>query len=245
MTRTGRIALSAVGLAGMAAMLAWGVAGLEPFGHYPGPYGTLLNAVEPGERHAANVVAAVVFDYRGLDTLGEELILFCAATGLAFLLRENREENTRGVRDRVSSDGLRAAGIVAVPVVVLLALDMVAHGYVTPGGGFQGGVAAAGGLLLVYLAGDWRALRRAAPLPVVDTAEAGGAAGFAVLGFVTLIAGGAFLDNLLPFGTFGTLTSGGTIPVANWCAGLEVTAAFVLIFLEFLEEIMAERVRDS
>ena len=217
------------------------MAGLEPFGHYPGPYGTVLNAVEPHERHAANVVSAVVFDYRGVDTLGEELILFGAVMGLAFLLRENREENTRGVRDRVPSEALRAVGLVAVPVVVLLALDLVAHGYLTPGGGFQGGVAAAAGLLLVYLAGDWRAMRHAGPLPVVDAAEAAGASGFLIVGFATLIAGGAFLENLLPLGTFGKLTSGGTIPVANWCAGLEVSAAFVLIFLEFLEEIMAER----
>jgi multicomponent Na+:H+ antiporter subunit B len=241
MTRSARVVLCAASLAGLAALLAWGVAGLEPFGHYPGPYGTLLNAVEPHERHAANVVAAVVFDYRGVDTLGEELILFCAVMGLAFLLRENREENTRGVRDRVPSDALRAVGLVAVPVVVLLALDLVAHGYVTPGGGFQGGVVAAAGLLLVYLAGDWRAMRRAGPLPVVDVSEAAGAAGFVIVGFATLIAGGVFLENLLPLGTFGKLTSSGTIPVVNWCAGLEVSAAFVLIFLEFLEEIMAER----
>jgi multicomponent Na+:H+ antiporter subunit B len=245
MTRSARLAVCVAGLAGIAALLAWGVSGLADFGHYPGPYGTVLNAVEPQQRHAANVVSAVVFDYRGVDTLGEELILFCAVMGLAFLLRENREEDTRGVRDRVSSDAVRAVGVVAIPVVVLLALDLVAHGYVTPGGGFQGGVAAAAGLLLVYLAGEWRAMRRAGPLVVVDLAEAGGAAGFVVVGFATLIAGGAFLENLLPLGTFGKLTSGGTIPVANWCAGLEVSAAFVLIFLEFLEEIMAERAVDA
>ena len=245
MTRAGRIVLCGVGLAGLAALLVWGVLGLEPFGQYPGPYGTLLNAVEPGERHAANVVAAVVFDYRGFDTLGEELILFCAVMGLAFLLRDNREEATRGVRDRASSDGLRAVGVVAIPVVVLLALDTIAHGYLTPGGAFQGGVTASAGLLLVYLAGDWRSMRRAAPMRLVDTAEGAGAASLVVVGFAMLIAGGAFLENLLPLGTFGKLTSGGTIPVANWCAGLAVSAAFVLVFVEFLEELMAERVADE
>jgi multicomponent Na+:H+ antiporter subunit B len=245
MNRTARLVLCAAGLAGLAALLAWGVAGLEPFGHYPGPYGTILNAVEPHQRRASNVIAAVVFDYRGIDTLGEELILFCAAVGLAFLLRENRAEDTLGVRDRVSSDAVRGVGLVAVPVVVLLSLDVIAHGYVTPGGGFQGGVAAAAGLLLVYLAGEWRAMRRAGPLPVVDLAEAGGAAGLTALGLAMLIAGGAFLENLLPLGTFGTLTSSGTIAVANWCAALEVLAAFVLVFFEFLEEIMAERARDQ
>jgi multicomponent Na+:H+ antiporter subunit B len=222
-------------------LLGWGVAGLEPFGHYPGPYGLILNAVEPEQRHAANVVMAIVFDYRGVDTLGEELILFSAVMGLAFLLREHRDEDTRGIRDRVQSEAIRAVGLVAVPVVVLLALDLIAHGIVTPGGGFQGGVAASGGLLLVYLAGEWRAWRHAAPLPIVDAAESAGAAGFVIVGFATLIAGGAFLENLLPLGSFGKLTSSGTIPVTNLCVGLEVAAAFVLIYVEFFEEIMAER----
>jgi multicomponent Na+:H+ antiporter subunit B len=241
MTPRARGAVGAVGLLGLAALLGWGVGGLPAFGRYHGPYGLVLNAVEPRERHAANVVSAVVFDYRGIDTLGEELMLFCAVMGVAFLLRERRAEDTRGIRDRVTSDALRAVGLVAVPVVVLLALDLVAHGYLTPGGGFQGGVVAAAALLLVYLAGEWGAMRRAAPLVVVDVAEAGGAAGFVVVGLATLVAGGAFLENMLPLGTFGKLTSAGTIPVANWCAGLEVAAAFVLLFLEFLEEVMSER----
>ena len=51
----------------------------------------------------------------------------------------------------------------------------------------------------------------------------------------------AFLQNMLPLGTFGKLTSAETIPVENLCVGLEVSAAFVLVFVEFLEEIMAER----
>jgi multisubunit Na+/H+ antiporter MnhB subunit len=34
-----------------------------------------------------NVVASVVFDYRGFDTLGEATILFTAVTGVLLLLR--------------------------------------------------------------------------------------------------------------------------------------------------------------
>jgi len=161
--------------------------------------------------------------------------------GVALLLREVREEDTRGVTDRMQSDAVRAVGLVAVPVVVLLSLDLIAHGYLTPGGGFQGGVAAAAGLLLVYLAGDWRAFRHCGPEPFVEAGGAAGAAGVVVVGLALLAAGGAFLENLLPLGTFGKLTSGGAIPIANWCVGIEVSAAFVLMFLEFLEEVMAAR----
>ena len=125
--------------------------------------------------------------------------------------------------------------------MVLLAIYVAAHGYVTPGGGFQGGVAAAGALLLVYLAGEWRALRHAGPEQAVDAVHSLGAGAFVALGLATLAAGGAFLENLLPLGTPGTLTSAGTIAVANWCAGIEVTAAFVLLFTEFLTEMLLER----
>ena len=245
MTRRTRIALFLAGAAGLAVLLGFGVAGLSPFGHYSGPYGNVISRVEPSERHVTNVVAAVVFDYRGLDTMGEELILFCSVMGVALLLRETREHAAEHVRDPVESDALRAVGLAAVPAVVVLALYLIAHGYLTPGGGFQGGVVAAAGLLLVWLAGEWRTLRSAGPQTLVDPAEAAGAAGFVAVGVVTLVAGGAFLENLLPLGTLGKLTSGGTIAIVNWFAGLEVAAAFVLLFIEFQTEIEVEREKDG
>jgi multicomponent Na+:H+ antiporter subunit B len=240
-TRRARIGLFLAGAAGLAVLLAFGVSGLHAFGHYPGPYGIVLNHVELRERHATNVVSAVVFDYRGFDTLGEELILFCAVIGTSLLLRSVREEDVTDVRDAARSEALRAVGLVTVPVVVLLALDVAAHGYVTPGGGFQGGVVAAAGLFLVYLAGEWRALRHAAPERLVDACHSFGAGGFAAVGIGTLAAGAAFLENVLPLGRTGTLKSAGTIPVVNLCAAIEVTAAFVLLFTEFATELLVER----
>ena len=52
----------------------------------------------------------------------------------------------------------------------------------TPGGGFQGGVILATALLLVYLAGELLALRRARPIPLVELAEAIGAGAYALIG---------------------------------------------------------------
>jgi len=39
------------------------------------------------ETGANNIVAAIVFDYRGLDTLGEATVLFTAVSGIVLLFR--------------------------------------------------------------------------------------------------------------------------------------------------------------
>ena len=159
MSPRARIWLFLVSGASLAALLGWGVAGLPAFGDFHGEYGVVLNQVALGERHATNVVATVVFDYRGFDTLGEELMLFAAVAAVALLLREAREEEAKHVADPVRSDAVRVVGLAAVPVAVLVGLYVVAFGYLTPGGGFQGGVVIALALLLVYLAADHRSYR--------------------------------------------------------------------------------------
>ena len=83
-------------LLALVAFLAWGVMLTHPFGH---PDASAMddyiieNAQE--ETGSNNVVAAVLFDYRGLDTLGEATILFTAVTGVLLLLRASkRKEET-------------------------------------------------------------------------------------------------------------------------------------------------------
>jgi multicomponent Na+:H+ antiporter subunit B len=136
----------------------------------------------------------------------------------------------------VRSDALRAFGLSFSGATLVLGLWIVAHGYVTPGGGFQGGVILAAAFLLVWLAGSYRAYRWLTPATTVELAEGSGAGGYVVIGLSALLVGDAFLQNLLPDGVAGKLSSGGSIPLLNWASGLEVTAAFVLLFNEFLSE---------
>jgi multicomponent Na+:H+ antiporter subunit B len=86
-----RVFLAAAAAVG--ALLVWGLTGLPDYGVYNGPYGDVLNRVAVAERSATNVVAAVTFDYRGVDTMGEEYILFAAVLGVAILLRAQRDEH--------------------------------------------------------------------------------------------------------------------------------------------------------
>ena len=237
MSRRARTGLFAVSAAGLTALLLWAVAGLPDFGHYRGPYGKVLNSVAVGERHTTNVVAAVVFDYRGVDTMGEEFILFASVMGVALLLRHARRERQR-LPERMPSDAVRLAGVAFAAMLLVLGLYVVAHGYLTPGGGFQGGVVLASAFALVFLAGDYHAYRALTPIPAIDLAEGVGAGGYAVIGIVSLLLGSAFLHNFGPLGTTGKLASGGSIPFLNIASGLEVSAAFVLLFTEFLGELV-------
>jgi multicomponent Na+:H+ antiporter subunit B len=237
-SRGARLGLFASSGALLAGLLVWSLTGLPAFGDFNGEYGRILNSVAGTERHVTNVVSSIVFDYRGFDTLGEEFILFAAVMGVVLLLREARDERERP-RDEVRSDAVRAVGLALVGPAVVLGLYVVAHGYLTPGGGFQGGVALASAVLLLYAAGRYRAYRAATPQGFVDLAEGTGAGAYVAVGIAGLASGAVYLENVVDLGTKGTLASAGTIAILNTATALAVTAALVLLFHEFLEEVMS------
>jgi multicomponent Na+:H+ antiporter subunit B len=239
-----------VSLAGFAAFLLWGMLGLPPFGDYKGPYGDIINSFGVQERHATNMVSAVNFDYRGVDTIGEEFILFVSVTGCTLLLRARRDEEKDEQRDLIAegrSFGTSSAitGLclaMAVPSA-LFGWYIVAHGQLTPGGGFQGGVIMASAAVFLYLAGQFAAMRRVCPTGPLELADSLGAGGYVLIGLAGLAAGASFLQNILPLGPVGQVYSAGTIWAISMAVGLEVAAAFVLLMLEFLEQTLEIRQR--
>lgn len=247
MSPRARTTLFAAGAAGLAGLLLWAYAGLPDFGSYHGIYGLTLNKIAVAQRHATDVVTAVNFDYRALDTLGEEFILFCAVLGLAVLLREQRGEHFarahRGERHRfeTSSSALRMLAVGGVGPTLLLGIYVIAHGQLTPGGGFQGGVILAAALLLVFLAGEYLAMKRLSPHVAVEALEAFGAGAYGLIGVGGLIFAGTFFTNFVALGTPGKLLSGGTIPLNSVAVGIEVAGAFVLLWTEFLDQTLLVR----
>lgn len=236
MTRRARLWLFAPAVAGLGALLVWAVAGLPDFGSTEHRYGFVVNRVALPERHMTNAVTALVFDYRGFDTMGEEFILFAAVTGVVLLLRRGERTDGHRTRDSTRSDAVRVIGVLGVGVGVLTGLWLVAFGFVTPGGGFQGGVAVASGVVLLYLAADYRTWSRVGRHDVLEPFEGVGAGAYVVIGLAAVVAGSPFLTNLLGPGDAGTVWSGGSAALVSWAAGTEVAAANLLLFSEFLEE---------
>jgi len=233
MSRRTRAVVATAALAGLAAMLLWAYAGLPAFGHYRGPYGYVLNRIATPDRHMDNVVNATTYDIRGFDTMGEEFILFGAVVGVVLLLRGEKDED---VDDPVRNDLVRVGGLLSIAVAFLVGLWLAAFGYVTPGGGFQGGVAVAAGALVLYLATNFRHFEPFADETILDPLEATGAGGYVVVGLAALVSGAPFLHNLLGPGQSGTVMSGGSIAFLNWAAAVEVAAANLVLFAEFLKE---------
>lgn len=239
--------LATVGLIGAGTLLLVALGGLPRLGDVPHPYAD--RAVPAAlSRNTANVISSVNFDQRAFDTLGEEFVLFSAAVAALLLLRRFHEQAGLGGGDSGASFGPRDAwsavnlvGFALLAPTVMVGLYVVAHGAVSPGGGFQGGAVLATGLHLAYLAGDYRVLQRIRPVAVFDVAEAIGAAGFVLLGVSALFVGDPFLTNWLPTGTLADLASAGMVELFNVAVGMEVASALVLLLAKFLDQALVVR----
>lgn len=224
-----------------------GFADLPRFGASIPSLGARIAQVAREERETENIVAAIIFDYRGFDTMAEQFIIFSAIIGVALLFRDVRPPSGTAAPQIVMqaakidrSAATVTASRILLPVVFLFGLYATLHAHLTPGGGFQGGAILASGLVLIYLGGSRELWTRMTPVAVLDVVKAISALAYIAIGLAGLAVGGAFLENILPHGTAGTLTAGGTIPLLNLAAGVGVAAGLTLLFREYLDEVRPE-----
>jgi multicomponent Na+:H+ antiporter subunit B len=223
MSPRGRLIVLLFGGTGFAVLFTLAALGLPGFGGTSHPYGqrTLPNAIA---RHTPNVISSINFDQRAFDTLGEELILMASALAAVVILRTVRAEQEdaageHGYGPAQVYDALRLTGYLLLPVTLMTGVYIVAHGYLSPGGGFQGGVILGSAIHLIYLAGDYPALARIRPIPVFEAGEA--------------LAAGAFVVLALGFA--------GQVTAMNAVVGLEVGCAVVLVLAKFFEQALLVR----
>jgi len=170
------------------------------------------------ETGSANAVTSVVVLYRGFDTLGEVTVLFLAALGISVFMK-----STAKVRKRTLDQSfiLKTGSRLLFPLMFLFGFYIIAHGHITPGGGFPGGVIIATGFFIVLLTSESIEFNKT----LMSVLEGLAGLTFIGLGLVGLFgSGNSFLQNFLPLGKFNTVFSAGIIPVIYAVVGIKVAA---------------------
>ncbi len=139
-----------------------------------------------GDSGAINLVSAIYLGYRAFDTLGETIVLLVAVGGTIGILTRSgailaegytNADTVAGIdsseeeipsfslaREKRKSHALRTHLLEVVtailgPIVLLFGFYVMLYGHLSPGGGFQGGVVVASGIVFLGL-GNRMDLRR-------------------------------------------------------------------------------------
>ncbi len=167
-----------------------------------------------GQSGIPNTVSAVILQARLYDTIGEVVVFTMASLGVRWLLSDARpERQIEALSDTASVVLCRLGATVAAMVAVELAL----RGHLTPGGGFAAGVAGGTAFGLVVISGSARMADRFYRKVHAELWEK-----LAVLVFIVVAM--ASFEGIVPVsGRFGTVESGGWIPLLNVLMAIKVT----------------------
>lgn len=179
---------------------------------------------------AENLVSAIYLGYRAYDTLGETIVLLAALAGAVSLIAAERSGTQKTANPRQRPNERRPArteilNVIAgklAPIVLLFGAYVMLYGHVSPGGGFQGGVVLASGIMFIALG------RRSGGVGRIDPSLA--AFGHASLARMEAWAFAAIL--LLSFPGTGRATE--VIRVFAGSYGLEIPAVSYIIALNVI-----------
>lgn len=130
---------------------------------------------------------------------------------------------------------LRVGTKMLVPLMLVFGLYIIFHGDLSPGGGFQGGVAIASGFILYGLVYGAPAMRKILPRSVSDALIAVGVLLYAGTGTFCLLAGYRFLDYtpITPSNPGGAEAWGMTL--VEYGVGFTVSMVMVTVYNEITE----------
>ncbi|MFC4852856.1 DUF4040 domain-containing protein [Actinophytocola glycyrrhizae] len=191
-----------------------------------------------------NTVTSVLASYRGLDTLGELVVVFTAGVAVLLLLEPIMrvdEARRQTVLDLADYRVLRVISRMLMPFILLFALYVLFHGDYGPGGGFQAGVIFATGFVLYGLVFGMDKAQQVLPRAALRTLVPVGLVLYAGLGVVNMVLGGAFLDydTLSPDDPKAGQHAG--ILLVETSIGITVAAVMTSIFLSFGNRVAAQR----
>lgn len=122
------------------------------------------------------------------------------------------------------------------PFILLFGCYLITYGHLSPGGGFQGGVVLASGLILLLLSKGVDFVQELFPVTMIHVAEILGLLGFLAIGMIGFLEGGHFLYNIFPVETVDEVPHAGFIFLLNLIIGLKVGAGMTLLCYHLLKD---------
>jgi len=190
-------------------------------------------------------VTAIVWDYRGLDTVFETTVFYLAIIASIAIARGIRKYSAPPGKELGLSLIVRTVTRITTTLIVAVAISIALHGHLTPGGGFQGGATAAVAPLLILVAfSHYFLLKRGVSKDLMLVIRSLGLAGIGVVAIATYLVAiasglpGFVLQNQpkplspvnLPAYLGGQLISG-TLWFFNIFEFFAVMAGFTIVFL--------------
>ena len=122
------------------------------------------------------------------------------------------------------------------PFILLFGFYLITYGHLSPGGGFQGGVVLASGIILLLLSKGVDSVQELFPERAINLVEVLGLLSFLAIGLTGFFVGGDFLGNIFPVGAVDEVPHAGFIFLLNLIIGLKVGAGITLLCYYLLKD---------
>ncbi len=211
-----------------------------------------------GDSGAINLVSAIYLGYRAFDTLGETIVLLVAVGGTIGILTRSgailaegytNADTVAGIdsseeeipsfslaREKRKSHALRTHLLEVVtailgPIVLLFGFYVMLYGHLSPGGGFQGGVVVASGIVFLGLGNRMESSTKLTQAAVLGRIEAAAFLLLILASISGILLGKGFFGN--PLSRF-TAVPEGFIIMLNAIIGLKVGAGIGFMCIAIL-----------
>ena len=218
---------------------------MPPFGKAGNPTNNEVYSryIERGvqDTGAINIVAAMIFDYRAFDTLGEAFVLFTAVMSVIMLIRITSGSSGAPAARVIKNDGaqqpliLRMVTIITVPFILVYGAYIIVNGHLSPGGGFSGGTILGAGLSLWAIAFGAEKIRKIFNFKTYTLGCSCALLFYVLVKGCSFFMGASGISVGIPLGRAGAILSAGLILPLNICIGIVVACTVYSLYALFSE----------
>ena len=174
-----------------------------------------------------NAVTAIYLGYRVYDTLFEALVLVISVVAVMHMSHFKQTAVKEGEHSEVEKDSMAVFAIrIICPVMLLFGVYLILNGHLSPGGGFQGGLAVAAYFICRYMIYDVYDLPIRKLLRLEEIVFAG------IVVFAVILVFWGFMEHLPP--RIQPVVQTAHMLAMNGLIGLKVACGFIILFYRYI-----------